>query len=197
MQPWRRIHHCSSGCSSACSSPLWAVISHSPRLNFRAPLRSPQGTQQQYSKQDRKDYSRLHSKTNVQEATRKNPPHCLTGRSVWGPWLASESYPFSRLNRASSLGSGLFQISALTCTPLVFESILQAVGEDTAFQLRLFSRLLLPFVAVVLHSLWPTSWLAWAFLRALPLLPEIKVASLLLNWEWSYQSGSPVEGCPG
>ena len=30
---------------------------------------------------------------------------------------------------------------------------LQAVGEDTAFQLRLFSRLLLPFVAVVLHSL--------------------------------------------
>ena len=107
MQPWGRIHHCSSGCSSACSSPLWAVISHSPCLNFRARLRSPHGTQQQYSKQDRKDYSRLHTKTNVQEATRKNPPHCLTGRSAWGPRLPNESYPSSRLNRASSLGSDL------------------------------------------------------------------------------------------
>ena len=119
---------------------------------LRSSLKVPNGTQQHYSKQDGKDYSLLHSKTNVQQATRKNPPHCLTGRSAWGPRLPNESYPSSRLNRASSLGSDLFQISGLTCSPLAFVSILRAVGVETAFQLRLFSRLLLPVVAVVLHS---------------------------------------------
>lgn len=81
MQPRRRTHHCHSGCSSACSSPLCAVIPHSPCLNFGACLRSPHSTQQQYSKQDGKDYSRLHSQ-NKRAASHPEEPSSLSDWQV-------------------------------------------------------------------------------------------------------------------